>query len=136
MKKALLMLFVAVASLTACKKDKEGKLEGRWDLMKEYYVETLNGTKTHEDTDTYKVGDLYIVFSGNTYKVYEDGDFEDEGTFTANENSITLKDKDDDSETMQLRWNSKDEFVTTSEDSYSNNGQNYNYKAEMTFRKN
>lgn len=136
MKKTLLILFVAVASLTACKKDKEGKLEGRWDLVKQYNVQTLNGTKINEETETFKTGELYVVFSGNTYKTYEDGDLEDEGTFTANENSITLKDGDGDSDTMQLRWNSKSEFVMTSEDSYSDNGQTYLYKNETTFRKN
>lgn len=136
MKKTLLILFVAVASLTACKKDKEGKLEGRWDLVKQYNVQTLNGTKINEETETFKTGELYVVFSGNTYKTYEDGDLEDEGTFTANENSITLKDGDGDSDTMQLRWNSKSEFVMTSEDSYSDNGQTYLYKNETTLRKN
>lgn len=136
MKKTLLILFVAVASLTACKKDKEGNLEGRWDLVKQYSVQTLNGTKVSEETETFKTGELYVVFSGNTYKTYEDGDLEDEGTFTANENSITLKDSDGDSDTMQLRWNSKSEFVMTSEDSYSDNGQTYLYKNEMTLRKN
>lgn len=136
MKKTLMILFVAVASLTACKKDSEDKLKGRWDLVKEYYVETLNGTKTGEDTDTYNEGDLYVVFSGNNYKVYDHGDLEDEGTFTANDNSITLKDSDGDEETLQLRWNSKNEFVMISEDSYSNDGQTYHYKNETTFRKN
>lgn len=136
MKKTLLILFVAVASLSACKKDKEGKLEGRWDLVKQYNVQTLNGTKINEETETFKTGELYVVFSGNTYKTYEDGDLEDEGTFTANENSITLKDGDGDSDTMQLRWNSKSEFVMTSEDSYSDNGQTYLYKNETTLRKN
>lgn len=135
MKKTLLILFVAVTALTSCKKDKEGNLEGRWNLTKEYSVENLNGTKTSEHTETYKKGDLYVVFNGNNYSMYEDGDLDDSGTFTATENSITLKSKDGSEDTNSLRWNSKSEIVIFSEGSDSFNGNTYSYKSEMIFNK-
>lgn len=131
MKKVLLILVVAVTVLTSCKKDPEDKLKGRWDLTKDYYVETLNGTITDEDTDTYAIGDLYLVFDGNTVKTYKNGDLQETSTYTATNNSITV-----DGETYALRWNSKSEFVLVEEGTDTYGGQTYNYKNESTFKKN
>ncbi|MDQ8004474.1 MAG: hypothetical protein REI64_06700 [Pedobacter sp.] len=135
MKKALLILFITITSLTACKKDPEDRLKGRWNLTKAYSVESTNGTKTSEHTETYKKGQLYIVFDGNNISMYEDGKLDDSGTFTATENSITIKSKNGDEETSQLRWNSKKEFVVISEGTDVINGFTYDYKSEMTFNK-
>ncbi|SOD17419.1 hypothetical protein [Pedobacter xixiisoli] len=135
MKKALLILFVAVASLTACKKDPEDKLQGRWNLTKAYFVESTNGTKTSEHNETYEKGDLYVVFDGNKISVYEDGELDDNGTFTATGNSITIKSNNGEEETNQLRWNSKKEFVITSEGTDVIGNTTYVYKSEMTFNK-
>ncbi|WP_293299193.1 hypothetical protein [Pedobacter sp. UBA4863] len=55
MKKVLLILFVAVTTLTACKKDSEDKLKGRWDLAKDLDVTRVNGTVTSEYSHTYDV---------------------------------------------------------------------------------
>lgn len=135
MKKTLLILFVAAISLTACKKDSEDKLEGRWNLTKENYIVTTNDTKTDEGTNIYQLGDFYIVFEENTYKVYDEGDLEDEGTYSANDNSLTMTSKDGDKETASLRWNSKTEFVLTAESTEDFNGISYGSKYEMTFNK-
>lgn len=134
MKKALLILFVAVTSLTACKKDPEDKLQGRWNLTKTYFAESINGTKTSEDTETGN-GNTYVIFDGNNISIYEDGELDESGTFTATENSITIKSKDGDEETNQLRWNSKKEIVIISEGTDVINGSTYVYKSEMTFNK-
>ncbi|MNK08696.1 hypothetical protein D3C87_266390 [compost metagenome] len=137
MKKALLILFVAVASLTACKKDKSDteKLEGRWNLTKEYSVYTVNGAKVDEDTETYAVGEFYIVFDGNNYQVFEDGDLDDSGTFTISDNVITINSKDGGSDTNNIRWNSNNEFVLVDEETGNNGGQSYSYRDESTFQK-
>ncbi len=136
MKKVLLMLLIAVASLTACKKDSEDKLKGRWDLAKTYSLQYENGIKTDESTETLNIGELYIVFNGNGYTIYEGGDIDDSGTFSATEDSIILTSKDGDVQTSPLKWNSKTEFVVSSEDSYTFNGKTYSYKEESTFKKN
>lgn len=137
MKKTLLILFVAVASLTACKKDKEGKLEGRWDKTKEYSVEYENGVKTDEEAEAWEKGELYIVFKDNTYKVYrEDGkDLVEEGTFTATDNSLTLKNGQE-TYTLKIRWNSKKELVIIDEETYTYDGKTYREVEEQTFQKN
>lgn len=130
MKRTLFLLFVAVTTLTACKKDPQEKLEGRWNQTKVHVVQTNNGIKTEENI-TYKIGEAYIVFSGNTYKSYQDGELIFSGPFTATENSITLTQGQDKS-TVVLRWNSKKEIVIAYE---INDGATYSSKAEATFRK-
>ncbi len=135
MKKTLLILFVAVISLTACKKDPVNKLSGRWDAIKDYSLHTIDGVKISEETHIYKMGDNYIVFDGNKYTMYEDGRPDDEGTFTATENSITLSDSGGDTETMSLRWNSNNEVVFYEESSETSNGIKSTSKYESTLRK-
>lgn len=127
---------MAVISLAACKKDPEDKLKGRWDVVKDYNVETIDGVKGSEDTNTYKVGELYVVFDNNQYKTYDDGALEDSGTFSATNDSITLTNTDGETETMSLRWNSKSEIVFVSEHTESFGGKKYVYKSESTLRKN
>lgn len=56
MKKALLILFVAVASLTACKKDLEDKFKERWNLIKKYSTEHIDNVLSHESNETFNVG--------------------------------------------------------------------------------
>ncbi len=130
MKRTLFLLLIVATTLTACKKDPQEKLEGRWDKTKVYVVQTSNGTKK-EDNITYKTGEAYIVFSGNTYKSYQDGELVGDGPFTATENSITLT-QGEDINTRVLRWNSKKEIVIVYE---LNDGANFSAKAEATFRK-
>ena len=136
MKKTLLALFMAIVLLSACKKDPEDKLKGRWDVVKDYYVETINGVNGNEDSSTYAIGALYLVFDGNQYKIYDDGELEDSGTFSAANESITLTSSDGEVETMALRWNSKSEIVFTNEQTETAGGKTYVYKSETTLRKN
>lgn len=133
MKKTLLILLVAVTALASCKKDPEDKLKGRWDLAKSYSIYKVNGTVVSEDTDT--GGDMYLVFDGNKVTMYRNGEVDSKGTFTATENSITITDEDGDAETSSLRWNSKKEFVVSSEETETVNDQTHYYKDEMTFKK-
>jgi|GEM_PF-3055860 len=133
MKRTLFLLFIAITTLAACKKDPQEKLEGRWNQTKTHVVQTSNGTKT-EDNVSYEIGKLYIIFNGNTYKYYQDGEMTGSGTFTATENSITLTQGQDKS-TSKLRWNSKKEIVITSEINETINGESFSVKAELTFRK-
>ncbi|RWU06362.1 hypothetical protein [Pedobacter chitinilyticus] len=130
MKRTLFLLFIAFTTFTACKKDPQEKLEGRWNQTKLYVVQTSKDTKTEENI-TYKIGESYIVFSDNTFKSYQDGKLSDNGTFTATENSITLT-RGESSATSVLRWNSKKEIVIIGEihDLPSNS-----IKVELTFRK-
>jgi len=133
MKRTLFLLLIAVTTFTACKKDPQEKLEGRWNQTKFHVVQNSNGTRT-EDNVNYELGKVYIVFSGNTYKYYEDGKLKDNGTFTATENSITLTQGQDRS-TSKLHWNSKKEIVIISEINETINGESFSAKAELTFRK-
>lgn len=133
MKRTLFLLFIAFTTFIACKKDPQEKLEGRWNQTKFHVVQTSNGTKT-ENNVSYEIGKVYIVFSGNTYKYYQDGELVGSGPFIATENSITLT-QGQDSSTSKLRWNSKKEIVIISEVNESINGESFSAKAELTFRK-
>lgn len=136
MKTRLLILFMAIVSLSACKKDPEDKLKGRWDVVKDYYVETIDGVKGSENTNNYAIGALYMVFDGNQYQTFDDGELEDSGTFSATNESITLTSSDSEVETMVLRWNSKSEIVFMSEHTETFGGKKYAYKSETTLKKN
>lgn len=134
MKKTLLILFIVVTSLTACKKDPEDKLKGRWDLIKRYSTEHINNVMSHESNETFNVGEMYVVFENNTCSFYENGKLEGSGTFTATNNSITLNENGL-TYTNTIKWNSKNEFVMSSEDKTTINGQTYHSKDEATLRK-
>ncbi len=133
MKKTLLILLVAVASLTACKKDKKNELVGRWDLNKENYTETSNG-KTVEGSDTYNLGETYFVFTGSNYELYYDNELEESGTFSVTENSLSFTNSKGASDfgNVTFHWNSETEFVLNFERIESV----YSYKSEMFFNKN
>ena len=130
MKRTLFLFLIAITTVTACKKDPQEKLEGRWNQTKFHVVQTSNGTKT-ENNVSYEIGKVYIVFSGNTYKYYQDGELVGSGPFTATESSITLT-QDQDKITAVLRWNSKKEIVIVYE---INDGATFSAKAEATFKK-
>lgn len=134
MKKTLLILFVAVASLTACKKeDKKNELTGRWDLTKDNYTETSNG-KTVGGTETYNIGETYIVFTDSNYELYYDNKLEESGTFSVTENSISFTSSEGESDlgSSTFHWNSETEFVINFERIESL----YSYTSEMFFNKN
>src|SRR5690606_28927784 len=129
MKKLLLVLFVAVITLNACKKDNEdsseGKLQGRWDTTKEYYLEKKNGVKIDESSDTFEIGDEYIVFEGNNYVSYDNGVADEKGTFKATQNSLTMTTQDLETNTYGIKWISKTEFIVIIEDTYKDGNDVY-----------
>jgi len=135
MKKVLLILLVAVTALISCKKDPEEKLKGRWDLIKRYSTEHIDNIMSHESNETFNVGEMYVVFENNKYNLYENGKLDGSGTFTATSNSITLTEENGLNYTNTIKWNSKNEFVMSSEDTTTFNGQTYHSKEEATLRK-
>ncbi len=135
MKKTLLILIVAVVSLTACKKDTQDRLKGRWDLVKAYYVDRINGVVISEETESSDNSNTYIVFEGNKFIFYENGELNSRGTFTATESSITMTEEGDSPSTTPIKWNSKNEFVVISKDTETHDGNTFSYESELTFKK-
>lgn len=133
MKRTLFLLLVVVTTFTACKKDPQEKLEGRWDQIKLHAIHDYNGAKT-EDNKNMAIGESYFVFSGNTYKVYQDEKLTSSGSFTATENSITLT-QDQNTVVFNVRWSSKKQFVASYEINQSMGGNNITINAELTFKK-
>ena len=136
MKKTLLILFLAATSLTACKKDKEKTLEGRWDVTKIDEWNTLNGQKESETHDTYATGEFYFIFKGNTYTKYEDGYLEDEGTFTMNGDNSLITTNNEGVTTFTLQWNGENDVVLNLEETNTINSQVYGYKGMFTMKRN
>ena len=133
MKRTLFLLFIAITSFTACKKDPQEKLEGRWDQIKLHAIHSYNGAKTEENKNM-AIGESYYVFSDNTYKVYQDGELVGSGPFTATENSITLT-QDQNTVVFNIRWSSKKQFVASYEINQSIGGNTISINAELTFKK-
>ena len=137
MKKTLLILFLAVASLTACKKDEESsnKLEGRWDFVSGYAVVKENGVIISEKTKEPEEGGEALIFEGNKFRLLEAEKTESTGTFSTTENTINFKFDDDSDVTLPLKWNSSTEIVITTEETYTQEGKNYQDKEERTYKK-
>lgn len=77
---------------------------------------------------------MYVVFENNTCNFYENGKLEGSGTCTATNNSITLTENGL-TYTNTIKWNSKNEFVMSSEDKTTFNGKTYHSREEATLRK-
>lgn len=128
--------------MVGCKKDNDlsdnpsDRIQGRWDLTKEYNLDKKNGIKTNEGTDTFAVGDFYIVFSGNTVKVYDGGQLDDEGSFIINSDEIILDFGGGDIAKSPISWTSNSEFVIKSTASVTQGSDTYVYYSEETFKKN
>ena len=137
MKKALLILFLSVTSLTACKKDEDSnsKLEGTWDLTKSYYIDKIDGVVVKDVTKQIEAGIEHMVFEGDKVTLFEDGEIEAVGTFSSTDNSVTIKFEGEVGETHPLKWNSSNEIVITSEETFTVNGKTHNDKEDRTYKK-
>lgn len=122
MKKQLFFLMLLAGSMlafTGCSKDdddvKSGDIQGRWDLVSQNYKWYEGGKLDDQETDTYDIGESYIVFSGNKASTFEDGQLSFVETFSISGNKIIFT---ADGRTFEstIAWKSNDQVVITNRD--------------------
>lgn len=117
MKKQLFFLMLitgCILAFTGCKKDdddeKVGSLIGRWDLISENYKYYVNGKVEDEESDTYTVGEKYLVLTATEYSGTVGN-----GTYVLSGNTLTITDNEH-TTSATITWKNKNEFVLTDRD--------------------
>jgi hypothetical protein len=141
------ILFLSFVILSGCKKDDSddanANLNGKWAATKEQWKDYVNNQLVDEGTDTdFDADDWVIEFKSNgTYVEYEDGEVEEEGTYSLQNDGKKLvkksnDDDDNDEDVYTVKTLTSSDLVLYSEETYVENGnQNHKYIEEFSFKK-
>ncbi|MBC8051463.1 MAG: DUF5004 domain-containing protein [Sphingobacteriaceae bacterium] len=141
----VLTLLVVAVGFTGCKKDDgdddaKANLVGKWALTKETWSSTVGSQapQTGSDTDFDNDDYVYEFKSDNTYRVTEDGDLEDSGTYSIQNDGkkLVLNDSNEDQdENFTIKTLTSSQLVFTYEEIETEGGVTFKYSGEMTFKK-
>ena len=133
----LLVLLMAFATFTGCKKDDEESQKkdiiGKWFVKKTVEKEIENGATTSEETETnYNEADYFEFKSDGQFNMSLDG-YQYSGQYQVKSNNhLVLSDEDGDLEDYEIKKLNSTELVIYMEDE---DGPNAKETYEITFRK-
>lgn len=142
--KTLLLLFLTVSlGFTACKKD-DGEdnakvnIVGKWVLTKEVYKTYLKGVLTEDETYTdYDDNDWVVEIKSNgTYIGWEDGQKEEEGTYSLQDGGEKLVlTSDSQTHIFTIRQLTSSSLVIYFEENEGTGDNAWKYTYEETYKK-
>ena len=143
--KLLMLLFTAVSvGFTGCKKDDgddaNANIVGKWSLTKEVSREYNSaGVLLHEDTEISNDNAWVLEFkSDGTYKGYDEGVLDEEGTYSIQNDGKTLvlnSKHDDEDQTVTISSLTSSEIIIYFEYTETEGNQTVKSTYEETYRK-
>lgn len=131
-KKLFAVMFCAAMAFAfmGCSKDFENDILGSWKVISMTYTETYQG-QTHTETDTPEGLKVITFNSDHTYQGTTDGQVEDSGTWSLDDDKLTLNSVEDGTQNFTIDIDGSDMTLTASM-SFGDDG---SYKAVLKLKK-